>query len=265
LSNSISAIVTQRAIPALAALVVVVVTASLGSWQLRRADEKSGILKAREDAARSIPMQLQAANLNGLVPAQMAQKAVQLNGVFETERSVFIDNRSLNGKAGFHVVTPLKIDGTEQRVAVLRGWVARDIRDVTQVPSVQATSGVQITGVVEINLGRQFDLKTLSNIDPAQMQVPPPTQKIWTQFDPKPYAQWSGLSIAPIIVRQTSALEDGLIRQWTVKADDVSKHQGYAAQWFAMSATTLLLWLYFGLVKPYKRSNKKSSLSANEQ
>jgi surfeit locus 1 family protein len=257
--------VTQRAIPALAALVVIVVTASLGNWQLRRADEKSAILKAREDAARSTPMQLQAADLANLVPAQLAQKPLQLNGVFETERSVFIDNRSLNGKAGFHVVTPIKIDGTEQRVAVLRGWVARDIRDVTQVPVLQPTATVQVIGVVETNLGRQFDLKTLSNIDPSQMPVPAKTQKIWTQFDPKPYAQWSGLAIAPIIVRQTSALEDGLVRQWTVKADDVSKHHGYAAQWFAMSATTLLLWLYFGLVKPYQRSIKQSSTSPNDQ
>jgi surfeit locus 1 family protein len=257
--------VTQRAIPALAALIVIVVTASLGNWQLRRADEKSAILKAREDAARSTPTLLQAANLTGLVPAQLAQKAVQLNGMFETERSVFIDNRSLNGKAGFHVVTPIKIEGTEQRVMVLRGWVARDIRDVTQVPVLAPTSAVQVTGIVEISLGRQLDLKTLGNIDPAQMQVPAKAQKIWNQFDPKPYAQWSGLSVAPIIVRQTSALEDGLVRQWTVKADDVSKHQGYAAQWFAMSATTLLLWLYFGLVKPYSRSNKKNTFSNNEQ
>jgi surfeit locus 1 family protein len=251
--------VTQRAIPALAALIVVAVTASLGNWQLRRADEKTAILKARDEAARSTPLPLQAADLPALVPASLAQKAVQLNGVFETERSVFIDNRSLNGKAGFHVVTPIKLNGSEQRIVVLRGWVARDIRDVTKLPVLQATGTVQITGIVETNLGRQFDLTTLKNVDPSQMPVPAPTKKIWNQFDPKPYAQWSGLSVAPIIVRQTSTLEDGLIRQWTVKADDVSKHQGYAAQWFAMSATTLLLWLYFGLVKPYRQSKIKSA------
>ncbi len=248
---------TQRAIPALAALVVTTVTASLGNWQLRRADEKTAILKARDDAARSLPMTLNSAAIAALNATALAQKAVQVTGQFETDRSVFIDNRSLNGKAGFHVVSPLKVEGSEQRIAVLRGWVARDNRNVNAVPLLLATATVQISGVVETNLGRQFDLKSLRNVDPAQMPVPAKDQRIWSQFDPKPYAQWSGLSIAPIIIRQTSTLDDGLLRQWTVKADDVSKHQGYAAQWFAMSATTLLLWLYFGLVKPYRQAKGK--------
>jgi cytochrome oxidase assembly protein ShyY1 len=51
----------------------------------------------------------------------------------------------------------------------------------------------------------------------------------------------------PLIVRQTSDLSDGLVRDWPQPGSAVDKHRAYALQWFAMAAVTVYLWWHFAL------------------
>lgn len=250
-------IVTYRWVPTIAALCVASITFSLGQWQLRRADEKRAIGVAQAQAQAQSPILITAANINE-VPQQVGARRFEATGLLLNDQSIFIDNRTLNGKAGYHVVTPLQIEGTPIRVAVLRGWVERDVRDVLKVPALKPISGaVRIEGFGQLSLGKTFDLLKLRSIEPALMTVPPKSQRIWPQFDPTPYAQWSGLQVSALMIRQNSALDDGLIRQWIVAKDDVPKHQGYAAQWFGLCLTTVFLWVYFVLIKPNRAAKRK--------
>lgn len=41
-----------------------------------------------------------------------------VRGVYEPEAQFFVDNRQEDGKPGVHVVTPLKIEGSETRILV---------------------------------------------------------------------------------------------------------------------------------------------------
>jgi surfeit locus 1 family protein len=52
------------------------------------------------------------------------------------------------------------------------------------------------------------------------------------------------MKLQPVIVRQTSALDDGLVRAWPKPGDDVVKHEGYATQWYGLSLAAGLLWLW---------------------
>ena len=252
-------------IPTLAAVLVTVLTLSLGSWQLRRADEKTQLAQVRDSAASAAPITIGPQ----IAKAQLLDnKRVVATGVFELERSVFIDNRTHNGRAGFHVVTPLRIDGmdggkssgnssstssstsdgTITRIAVLRGWVPRNIQDRNQLPSLKPIDGsVTITGLAQISLGKAFDLTQLKSIDPAQMIVPNSSQRIWQQFAVEPYAKWLGgpSPLQPVLIRQLVNIDDGLIRDWPQPANDVNKHLGYAFQWFGLSALTVFLWGFY--------------------
>ena len=248
-------------IPTLAAVLVTVLTLSLGNWQLRRADEKTQMAAVRDSAARAAPITIGPQ----IVQAQLLDNMrVVATGVFELERSIFIDNRTHNGRAGFHVITPLRIlstsegtrdgakgganDGTTARIAVLRGWVPRNIQDRNQLPSLKPIAGpVSITGLAQVSLGKAFDLTQLKSIDPAQMPVPDPSQRIWQQFAVEPYAKWLGdpNSLQPVLIRQLLNTDDGLIRDWPQPANDVNKHMGYAFQWFGLSALTVFLWGFY--------------------
>ena len=44
--------------------------------------------------------------------------------------------------------------------------------------------------------------------------------------------------------------DDGLLRQWPEVAVDVSKHHGYAVQWFALCALITALYVWFQILRP---------------
>ena len=46
---------------------------------------------------------------------------------------------------------------------------------------------------------------------------------------------------------------DGLARDWPAPAADVHKHYGYAFQWFSLSALTVILYVWFQVLRPRRR------------
>jgi surfeit locus 1 family protein len=265
-------------LPTLAALLVLIATFMLGSWQVRRAAEKQAVADQRELSDRKAPLVYKplgkAASGTATTThlAQLENQRITVRGVFEPERSVFIDNRTYKGQAGFHVVTPFRLDNNlnasqplavVQRIAVLRGWIAADIKDRNALPALKLLpeGSVEITGLAQQNLGKVFDLTSLRSADPSLMVVPSASTRLWQQFDLKPYRQWLGDELEPILLRQFSALDDGLVRDWPQPASGISKHQGYAFQWFCLSALTAGLWVYFVLIRP-SRAAKISIVKA---
>ena len=122
----------------LAAVLVMAVTASLGRWQLGRAAEKEA-LQAQRVARQGLPAvgwdALRDAVARG-ASDQLYDRTVLLTGRWVPEATVFLDNRPMNGRAGFFVVTPLQLGAGGPAVAILRGWVPRRTDDRTALPAV---------------------------------------------------------------------------------------------------------------------------------
>lgn len=226
-----------RWLPTVAALCVVAVTVSLGNWQLRRADEKEALLRQRAQAERALPVTLPRSPAD---PAGLDGRRVVVRGTYVPARTVFIDNRARNGIAGFHVVMPLRIEGSERSVLVMRGWVARDPQERTRLPDIPTPSGVtEVTGVAEAAIPQAFELKAA----PA----PGPEDRIWQNLDYEVFESWSQMTLQRVLVRQSPdpGFEDGLIRDPAAAGPDGAKNRGYAFQWYALAATTIGLWGYF--------------------
>ena len=68
-----------------------------------------------------------AARLTGAVPSAepLLFRKVRVAGTWMADRQFYVDNRIREGRAGFYVVTPLAIEGSDAAVLVNRGWVAR--------------------------------------------------------------------------------------------------------------------------------------------
>jgi surfeit locus 1 family protein len=213
---------------------VVALTTSLGLWQVRRADEKAGLQARAEQARAAGPLDLGA----GPLPAGLEGRAVRLRGRYVPAGTIYIDNRTHRGVAGFHVLTPVRIDAAAQHVMVLRGWVPRDPRERMRLPAVPTPEGeVEITGLVEARLGRTLELR--------ESAPPGPGERLWQNYDPERFRAWSGLPVLDAVVRQDpGGVDDGLVREWRMAGNDVDKHRGYAFQWFAMAAAALAVTLY---------------------
>jgi surfeit locus 1 family protein len=243
-------------VASVAALAVVILGLLLGFWQLRRADEKASLQLAQERAAAGPALDLGAGpgsasgaspgpadtGSPGAValpdPAAVDGERLQASGAFVAARTIFLDNRTREGIAGFHVLTPLKLVGRDSYLMVLRGWVAGNPSDRARLPEVTTPSGpVRVEGLAVADLPQPMML----GAEPA----PQPGDRLWQHFDYGKFSSWSGLALYPVVLRQTVEPDyrDGLARDWNQPGVSVDRHLGYAFQWFALTAAAILTWL----------------------
>jgi surfeit locus 1 family protein len=72
-------------------------------------------------------------------------------------------------------------------------------------------------------------------------------------LDLSDHARETGLALRPLLLLQTSPADDGLRRDWPAPAVDVHKHYGYAFQWFALCALTIVLHVWFRIIRPRRQ------------
>lgn len=217
-----------RWVPLLAAAAAAALGVALGLWQLGRGQEKRDLQERYERLAADAPVSVSSAELRA---ADVELRRVTARGVFEPRYAVYLDNRVMNGIPGYHVVMPLRL--SEQRyVLVNRGWVA-GVPDRSRLPEVKTPGGpVELTGVATVP-GRQ--VYELSNrvIE----------GRIWQNLTLERYREAYPLPIQPFVIRQDSALDDGLVRQWGAPDLGAERHYGYAVQWFLLAATAVLFYV----------------------
>ncbi len=242
--------VRQRgAVVLLAALLGAALTARLGAWQLDRAAQKQALQRALDERSHLPTLQGAELALDAQGAAAQHYRRVRLQGRWLAERTVYLENRTLNGQAGFIVVTPLALDPGPGHVVVQRGWVARDFTERTRLPQlVSASEVIAVEGIVAAAPSRLFEFAGPAASGPIRQNL-----------DLAEYAREAGLALLPLTIEQIDDAAnrgDGLLRQWPRPAVDVHKHYGYAAQWFALAALITGLYVWFQLISPRLRARR---------
>lgn len=230
--------------PKLWAIIITIASAlifiELGKWQLSRADEKTARYEQLEEYAKQPAIKLPGA----LIKLKDFQyREIEVEGEYLSEYTIFLDNKTHKGRAGYHIVTPLKIANSSVCVAINRGWVATGY-DRAVLPEIAEVNGqVKVTGVVVSSELRALELSNTL-----------PTGKVWGNFDLNRYQEVVNLKMQPIMVLQKDRIEDGLIRDWDKPDSGASKNIGYAIQWFLLAATAIIIFLVLNV----KRKSSKS-------
>lgn len=222
----------KRVLPTVAAIAMVTATTSLGMWQLRRAEEREAMAALQEASAGKPPIVLGAEPLAGAEALSLHPLATR--GEWRPDKMVFLDNQIHKGRAGFHVVMPLRIGSTDMHVLVDRGWTASS-GDRRRLPDVVTPKGlVDVNGIARPP-GLRF--KELSGTFQEGL--------IWENLTTERFVAWSGLKLQPVILQQTDKVDDGLVRDWPRAGSGSEKNRGYALQWFSLAALTVALWGYY--------------------
>jgi surfeit locus 1 family protein len=178
---------------------------ALGNWQARRAEEK-----------RSAAAGLEA-------------KRLSLRGVFRPELTVLLDNKVRNHRAGYEVITPLRLDG--EHVLVNRGWIEAG-RTREALPAVRTPPGeVRVEGIKLERLPRVLSMENTASATVRQ------------SLDISEFAAQTGLKLRPFFLEQHSPADDGLLRDWPRTDAGVEKHQSYSLQWYSFAALAVILLL----------------------
>ena len=213
----------------LAALVPLFV--GLGLWQLQRADEKRALQQEYDRRIEEVPQRLGPASQEA---SALRFRRLHVRGVYDPDYQILIDNRVHRGVPGYHVITPLRLEGGDTRVLVNRGWVALG-SSRTQLPAVDPPMGVQeITGVAAVPADKGFTLG----------DTPAPEhgwQPVWLRLDMQRYAVAVPFAVQPVVLLLDANMAHGYTRDWSRLDAGIAVHQGYAFQWFALALLALVL------------------------
>ncbi len=218
----------------------------LGLWQYNKAQLKQQIQNsytaAQDNAALSLPILLEN-------PDEWKYKKVTTKGRYETRYQIFLDNQVEDSRAGFHVITPLKIEGKDQYVLVNRGWIAGGATH-DAIPSIfTPDTPVEITGLVWVPSKKIFTLESKS----IQHQWQP----VWQHMDMARYQKSVAIQVLPIIIKLDAKSDaGGFVRNWQLPAEKIATNLGYAYQWFGFAIASVLIFLYTSISKASPQSER---------
>ena len=227
-------------------IVLLPVLIGLGLWQFGRYQEK---LELEEQYQLRRQKSFSVSDLQGL--DDPCYLNVSASGQFDNSRNFLLDNKTLDGRVGFHVISPFETS-TGEWLLVDRGWVS-GLQDRSRLPEVAPVSGsVVITGQSWIPAGKAFLLaedvwssewpKLIQSIDLPKMK---------TAMD---------VALQPWLLVLDSDQPGSFQRNFHIVNMPPSKHLGYSVQWFAMALALVLLGGYAVF-----RSNKNNNHNSAEQ
>jgi len=210
----------------------------LGVWQIDRAEQKRE--QARILGQRA---ELPALELGNPIadPEVLRFRKLRARGTFEAEGQILIANRRQANRIGFHVITPLRIQGSDSRVLVNRGWIAAP-GDGGPVAAPIPAGEVAMTG--EAHLPAPPALALHGSPEAAK-----DWGRRWPYLTLELYTAATGIQVLPVVVLQDPDTVGGFLRLWPQESPKEGMHIGYAIQWFAFALITLVLWLRLSLVR----------------
>ncbi|ALK89625.1 SURF1 family protein [Limnohabitans sp. 63ED37-2] len=227
------------------AAIGVAITFSLGLWQLGRASEKTALQDARTQQAAKEALDgktLRRGSEDVAQRSELMHRRVVVTGRWLPQFTVYLDNRQMNAKPGFFVLTPIQIEETGEVLVVQRGWAQRSFTDRTALPPVETSPDVvEVQGHLAPWPSRLYDFGGAE------------TGSIRQNLDLTTYRQETGLKVLEVTLLQSGGPSEGLLREWPVVASGVEKHHGYAFQWFGLSGLIALLYVWFQIVQPRRQ------------
>jgi surfeit locus 1 family protein len=209
---------------------------SLGFWQWHRGEYRSALWADFQRA--DVPAI--AANAASLERLPRFTR-IRVEGEFDPDRQVLLDNISRNGAPGYEVLTLLKLaDGSH--LMVNRGWLPfsgyRDrLPDVT-IPG----AGSQALA------GR---LSTLPVTGIASGKAPPAEEGPWPRVTSFPGQQelehlWGEKLLSPVLLLDAGS-GPGYLRDWKPPGVSPDRNYSYAIQWWSFALLALAMFIGLNL------------------
>ena len=220
--------------PTVFTLLLLSLMTGLGLWQLERANWKQVLVDTHEGRIRLPPVALRPGSE---ISDEVQYRRVYARGYYDVEHQLLLDNKTYQGHAGYHVLTPLRLAESDAVVLVNRGWVPLG-RTRAELPELPGTSGeVLVDAVVKLPPQRLF---RLADIDEANTAWP----KVVQQLEMGELEQLLGVTLEPLILLLDKDDAFGFIRDWkAVYGVTVDKHRAYAVQWFTLAVVLLLIYI----------------------
>ena len=227
-----------RLVPSLLLLLSIPLFVSLGIWQLDRAAEKRELSETLTARGAQQPIDVVAVVDD---PEPLRHRRARARGTYDPQDQVYIENRREGARVGFHVVTPLRLEGADLRLLVNRGWVAADAGN--EPPAAPAPAGsVEVTGVVDVPSPPAIVLH-------GGRESARAWGKRWPYLTVDLFQATVDYPVQPFVLLLDPADPTGFTRNWPVEPPKEGMHLGYAIQWLAFAAIALGFYVRLSFIR----------------
>ena len=221
-------------VPSILILATMAFLASLGFWQLDRADQKRTIEASIQKANTGVVELI--VNQNELLNKEYYE--VRLQGSYVSDKQFIYDNQIVDQASGYYVLTPFVLTGQSNAIMINRGFIPwngrRDQLADIAVDYAPREIKIQVSKPI-----KRIELKTsdISNQFPVLIQA--------IDFDV--IEEISSTSFVDVIGLLDPSSDDGFVRKWEPYTGSIEKHIGYAIQWFLMALVLGIIGIRIGL------------------
>ncbi|HUQ51929.1 MAG TPA: SURF1 family protein [Gammaproteobacteria bacterium] len=223
----ITATGTARTYVAIAGLLLLgLLFASLGTWQLHRAEASRATRAqfaggAADSALAELPLELDDA---------ARFRRAEVRGEYVGRPQFLLDNMLHDGVAGYQVLTALRIPGRRERVLVNRGWVPAG-GDRRALPDIAVGSETRLVAGRLEHLPRP-GMRLGANVsgDAVADAVVVLQYPVAAELE-----QRLGEPVYDYELLLDAAAADGYVREWQAPGLDPERHLAYAGQWWALA------------------------------
>ena len=222
--------------PTLISLPILVLSLSLGIWQMERREWKLDILDRLTANQAAAPLTLDELLRGDSLRHEYGR--VKVAGTFLHDKEFHLAARSLKNKVGMQVVTPLKTD--DGRIVLFdRGWIPSEKKEPAQRTEGQVAGRVELTGIV-----RRSQIKGRFVPDNA------PDKNVWFQVDVPLMRQLAGASPDPrldtfFLEADAAPNPGGVPIGGQTRLDIPNDHLQYAITWFLIALALAGVYLAY--------------------
>ena len=220
--------------PTLATLILLPFLTALGVWQLERAGWKQDIVDRYAARIRQPAVELQS-----LLPVttESQYRQVMASGRYDIDRQLLLDNRLHQGRAGYHVLTPLHLANRDATVLVNRGWVPLGTSRAVLPELPGPADEIRLSALVTQPPEEVFLLDTVEEPASGWPQV---VQSI----DIVALEDRLGYPLLPLVLQLDADDAHGFVRDWKpVYGIPPAKHRAYAMQWFTLALVLAMIYV----------------------
>jgi len=215
--------------------------ARLGIWQLDRLAQRREFNARVQAQVNAPPLDLNSPySPAGLY--DMEYRQVVARGVYDPTQEILLRNQAWEGRPGYHLLTPLRIDGTGDVVLVDRGFIDLDQGSPEQRARFAVSGPVEVSGIfIRPRVPRIFGVPD-PTLAPGETRL-----DAWNAVNLDRIQEQMDAPLLPVYILAAPGLAQSGPPYAQLEQPDLTEgpHIGYALQWFSFATILGLGYPFF--------------------
>lgn len=205
----------------------------LGVWQISRYSQRMALNEHIHAQMAAEPLPLTGAPPD---PQALDYRRVVVRGTFDPTQEILLRNRSFEGTTGYHLLTPLKISGSDRAVLIDRGWIPLTEAEPEQRKAFAPPAGeVEVVGVARQS--QELDTPPDPPLGPGR-----PRLDAWFHINIPRIQQQTPYPLIPLFIEVQPAERQPRALPMPSATTDLGpgSHLSYIVQWFSFAVISVV-------------------------